>query len=163
MADITDEQKAEFVEAFRELATKTGVDGVPRLVALFSKRNGDVGLSPATLTNLAREALQTKASKQILQFPHESTSGGAVHATHKNHVWQADTASMFTFGGGYFIIAVDFLPGLPELCPQVGQAQQKRGEFFSAGRSVKFWTRMAVLNGRGFSKNSCKPLAFNTG
>ena len=82
MAAITAEQKAEFVEAFQELATETGVAGVPRLVALFSKRNGDVGLSQGTLTEIAREALQTKASKQILRFPRESTSGGAVYATH---------------------------------------------------------------------------------
>ena len=80
MAALTAEQQKEFVDAFRELATETGVDGVPRLVALFSKRNGDVGLGQSTLTKLAREALQTKASKQILQFPRESTSGGAVHA-----------------------------------------------------------------------------------
>jgi len=102
MAAITAEQKAEFVEAFQELATETGVVGVPRLVALFSRRNGDVGLSQGTLTEIAREALQTKASKQILRFPRESTSGGAVSAGHKDHVWQADTASMFTFGGWLF-------------------------------------------------------------
>ena len=107
MAAISDEQRKEFQDAFRELATETGVDGVPRLVALFSKRNGDVGLSQSTLTSIAQEALATKASKQILQFPRESTSGGAVHATHKDHVWQADSASMFTFGGGWFLIAVD--------------------------------------------------------
>ena len=71
MAALTAEQQKEFVDAFRELATETGVDGVPRLVALFSKRNGDVGLGQSTLTKLAREALQTKASKQILQFPRE--------------------------------------------------------------------------------------------
>ena len=66
MAAITAEKKAEFVTAFQELATETGVDGVPPLVALFSKGNGDVGLSQGTLTGIAREALQTKASKQIL-------------------------------------------------------------------------------------------------
>ena len=48
MAAISDEQRQEFQDAFRELATETGVDGVPRLVALFSKRNGDVGLSQST-------------------------------------------------------------------------------------------------------------------
>ena len=116
MAAITAEQKAEFVEAFQELATETGVVGVPRLVALFSKRNGDVGLSQGTLTEIAREALQTKASKQILRFPRESTSGGAVSAGHKNHVWQADSASMSTFGGGWFLIAVDVFPASPGPC-----------------------------------------------
>ncbi len=44
---ITDKQKSEFVDAFRELSTETGVNGVPRLVALFQTRNGDVGLSKA--------------------------------------------------------------------------------------------------------------------
>jgi len=78
MAAISDEQRKEFQDAFRELATETGVDGVPRLVALFSKRNGDVGLSQSTLTSIAQEALATKASKQILQFPRESTSGGGL-------------------------------------------------------------------------------------
>ncbi len=43
MATITDAQRKEFVDALRELSTETGVDGVPRLVALFQKRNGDVG------------------------------------------------------------------------------------------------------------------------
>ena len=137
------EQRAEFVEAFRELATKTGVDGVPRLVALFSKRNGDVGLSQATLTNLAREALQTKASKQILQFPQESTSGGAVHATHKNHVWQADTASMFTFGGGYFIIAVDVFTRFTRAVPTSGTSAAEARRVFLG------WPKCEILDTDG--------------
>ena len=58
MVQITEAERKEFVDAFRELSTETGVDGVPRLVALFSKRNGDVGLSLGTLTEIAREALQ---------------------------------------------------------------------------------------------------------
>ena len=86
MAAISDADRKEFQDAFRELATETGVEGVPRLVALFVKRKGDVGLSTGTLNAIAREALATKASKQILEFPRESTSGGGVHATHRDHV-----------------------------------------------------------------------------
>ena len=37
MAALTAEQQKEFVDAFRELATETGVDGVPRLVALATR------------------------------------------------------------------------------------------------------------------------------
>ena len=51
------------MDALRELSTETGVDGVPRLVALWQKRTGDVGLSRAQLTSLAREALQTMISE----------------------------------------------------------------------------------------------------
>ena len=121
MATITDEQRKEFVDALRELSTETGVDGVPRLVALFQKRNGDVGLSRAQLTAIAREALSTKAEKQILTFP-QSHSGGTVHASSKDQVWQADTASMYTFGDspdtrGYFMIAVDVFRALCEKIP----------------------------------------------
>ncbi len=110
-AAITDAQRKEFVDALRELSTETGVDGVPRLVALFQKRHGDVGQSRAQLTSIAREALSTKAEKQVLTFP-QSHSGGTVHASAKDQVWQADTASMYTFGDspdtrGYFMIAVD--------------------------------------------------------
>ena len=64
MAQLTEDQKKEFVEAFRELSTETGVDGVPRLVALFQKRNGDGGLASAQLTGIAREALSTKADNR---------------------------------------------------------------------------------------------------
>ncbi len=85
MATITDEQRKEFVDAFRELSTETGVDGVPRLVALFQKRNVDVGLSVASLTSIARAALATQAEKQVLTLP-QSHSGGAVHASSKDQV-----------------------------------------------------------------------------
>ena len=84
MSTITDEQRKEFVDAFRELSTETGVDGVPRLV-LFQKRNGDVGPSSAQLTGIAREALATKAEKQVLTFP-QAHSGVAVHASSKDQV-----------------------------------------------------------------------------
>ena len=80
MAQLTEGQKKEFVEAFRELSTETGVDGVPRLVALFSKRNGDVGLSSAQLTGIAQEALASKAEKQVLTLP-QGHSGGKTRNT----------------------------------------------------------------------------------
>ena len=69
MTTVTDAEKKEFADALRELSTESGVDGVPRLVALFQKRNGDVGLSRGQLTSFAREALATKAEKQVLAFP----------------------------------------------------------------------------------------------
>ena len=120
------EQKDDVLEDFRRLAAESGVDGVPRLVALFERRKDTEGLSHGDLTALAREALATKASKQILRFPRESTSGGAVHAQHENHVWQADTASMFTFGGGNFLIAVDvftrFVRAAPTTTPSVAES-----------------------------------------
>ena len=148
MAAITAEQKAEFVEAFQELATETGVVGVPRLVTLFSKRNGDVGLSLGTLTEIAREALQTKASKQILRFPRESTSGGAVSAGHKDHVWQADSASMFTFGGGYFLCVVDVFTRRTWLQPPRARC---KGYWNPLARSRACWTRTSGTS----SKESC--------
>ncbi len=40
MTIISDEEKKVFVDALRELSTETGVDGVPRLVALFQKEMG---------------------------------------------------------------------------------------------------------------------------
>ena len=64
------------MDAFRELSTETVVDGVPRLVALFQKRNGDVDLTTRQLTGIAREALQTKAEKQVLTFPQSHSGGG---------------------------------------------------------------------------------------
>jgi len=143
MAAISDEQRKEFQDAFRELATETGVDGVPRLVALFSKRNGDVGLSQSTLTSIAQEALATKASKQILQFPRESTSGGAVHATHKDHVWQADSASMFTFGGGWFLIAVDVFTRFTRAVPTTGTTATEAQRVFLG------WPKCQILDTDG--------------
>ena len=129
MAQLTVDQKKEFVEAFRELSTETGVDGVPRLVALFSKRNGDVGLSSAQLTGIAQEALASKAEKQVLTFP-QGHSGGAVHASSKDQVWQADTASMFTFGGGYFMIAVDVFSRFVRAEPaRAASAEEAVGDF----------------------------------
>ena len=71
MAAITAEQKAEFVEAFQELATETGVVGVPRLVALSRREVGTWGLSSAQLTGIAREALSTTAEKQVLIWNRE--------------------------------------------------------------------------------------------
>ena len=73
MAAISDADRKEFQDEFRELATETGVEGVPRLVALFRKRKGDFA-DLTTMNAIAREALVTKASKQILEFPRESTA-----------------------------------------------------------------------------------------
>ena len=135
MATITEAERKEFVDAFRELPTETGVDGVPRLVALFAKRNGDVGLSSAQLTGIAREALGTKAEKQVLTFP-QGHSGGAVHASAKDQVWQADTASMYTFGDspdtrGYFMIAVDVFTRFVHAAPAKAASSAEAVRIFS--------------------------------
>ena len=163
MAAITAEQKAEVVDAFQELATEAGVDGVPRLVALFSKRNGDVGLSQGTLTEIAREAIQTKASKQIRRFPRESTSGRAVHATHKDHVRQADSASMFTFGGSWFLVTVDVFIRFTRAVPTTGTTAAEARRVFVGWPSAKSWTRTVARSSTvPPSKSSCAPLASST-
>ena len=40
-----------------------------------------------------------------------------MHATEKDHMWQADSASMFTFGGGWFLIAVDVFTRFTRAAP----------------------------------------------
>ena len=76
------------VEVLRELSGETGVNGVPRLVALFQKRHPELAAphSATELRALAKKALETKADKQILKYP-EHTSGGRVHAEAPNEVW----------------------------------------------------------------------------
>ena len=90
------------------LTKSSGVEGIERLTALFLKKHGDLArtMSMAKLKGLSNEVLKQGPGKQILTFP-QNLSGGRIHASSPNEVWQADTASMFTFGGGYFLCVVD--------------------------------------------------------
>ena len=45
------------------------------------------------IKKLANEVLRVKPDKQILAYPAER-SGGAVHASRPNEVWQIDLADM---------------------------------------------------------------------
>ena len=99
------------LEILRELSGETGVNGVPRLVALLSKRHPELAAaySAKELRELAQKALETKADTQILKPP-EHLRGGRVHAESPNEVWQMDTASMVpAFKGSkpFLCVAVD--------------------------------------------------------
>ncbi len=58
------------------------------------------------IKGLANEVLKKGPGKQILTYP-QHLPGGRIHASPPNEVWQADTTSMFTFGGGYCLSSVD--------------------------------------------------------
>ena len=86
-----------------ELTKSSGVEGMERLAALFLRKHGDLArtMSMSKLKGLANEVLKKGPGKQILAYP-QNLSGGRIHASSPNEVWQADTANMFPFGGGYF-------------------------------------------------------------
>ena len=81
-----------------ELARTSGVVGVDRLAALFVKRFPDAAriMSKTEVRKMANEVLRVKPDKQVLAYPAER-SGGAVHASRPNAVWQIDLADMRTF------------------------------------------------------------------
>ena len=81
-----------------ELARTSGVTGVDRLAALFVKREQAAAktMSKTEIRKLANEARKVKPDKQVLAYPKER-SGGAVHASKPNEVWQIDLADMRTF------------------------------------------------------------------
>ena len=81
-----------------ELARTSGITGVDRLAALFVKRHQDAAktMSTTEVKKLASDVLKVKPDKQILAYPAER-SGGAVHASRPNEVWQIDLADMRTF------------------------------------------------------------------
>ena len=55
-----DEQVKNIVDDLRELSAETGVDGVPRLLALFRRRHrAPEGFTPAMMSKIAREVLAT--------------------------------------------------------------------------------------------------------
>ena len=106
---MTDSDKEEEVkQKLTALTEESGVEGADRLAALFLKRHGPEArtMSMAKLKSLSNAVLKLGPGKQILKFP-QNLSGGRIHASSPNEVWQADTASMFTFGGGYFLCVVD--------------------------------------------------------
>ena len=106
---MTDSDKEEEVkQKLTALTKESGVEGADRLAALFLKRHGPEArtMSMAKLKGLSNAVLKLGPGKQILKFP-QNLSGGRIHASSPNQVWQADTASMLTFGGGNFMIAVD--------------------------------------------------------
>ena len=106
---MTDSDKEEEVkQKLTDLTKESGVEGADRLAALFVKRHGPEArtMSLAKLKSLSNAVLKLGLGKQILAFP-QNLSGGRIHASSPNEVWQADTASMFTFGGGYFLCVVD--------------------------------------------------------
>ena len=86
-----------------DLTKSSGIEGAERLAALFIKKHGDLArtMSMRKIKGFANEVLKKGPGKQILAYP-QNLSGGRIHASSPNEVWQADTASMFTFGGGYF-------------------------------------------------------------
>ena len=111
---MTDSDKEEEVkQKLTNLTKESGVEGADRLAALFLKRHGPEArtMSMAKLKSLSNAVLKLGPGKQILAFP-QNLSGGRIHASSPNEVWQADTASMFTFGNspetrGYFLCVVD--------------------------------------------------------
>ena len=104
---MTDREE-DIKEKLTELTKSSGVEGAERLAALFLKKHGDLArtMSMTKIKGLSNEVLKRGPGKQILAYP-QNLSGGRIHASSPNEVWQADTASMFTFGGGYFLCVVD--------------------------------------------------------
>ena len=78
-----------------ELARTSGVVGVERLAALFTRREPQAAktMTKTEVRKLANDVLKIKPDKQILQYPKER-SGGAIHASAPNEVWQVDVADI---------------------------------------------------------------------
>ena len=101
---MTDSDREEDVKnKLTDLTKGSGIEGTERLAALFLKKHGDLArtMSMTKIKGFANEVLKKGPGKQILKYP-QNLSGGRIHASSPNEVWQGDTASMFTFGGGYF-------------------------------------------------------------
>ena len=102
---MTDSDREEEVKKkLTDLSKTSGVEGSERLAMLFVKKHGEEArtMSMGKLKKLSNDVLKLAPGKQILKFP-ENLSGGRIHASSPNEVWQADTASMFSFpGGGVF-------------------------------------------------------------
>ena len=96
-----------------ELARTSGVVGVERLAALFTRREPEAAktMSKTEVRQMANDVLKVKPDKQILQYPKER-SGGAIHASEPNEIWQVDVADMrgFNVKGAlhtHMLVAVD--------------------------------------------------------
>ena len=101
---MTDSDREEDVKnKLTDLTEGSGIEGTERLAALFLKKHGDLArtMSMTKIKGLSNEVLKKGPGKQTLRYP-QNLSGGRIHASSPNEVWQADTASMFTFSGGYF-------------------------------------------------------------
>ena len=110
-----------------KLSDETGIEGAERLAALYKRRSGSAIPLPE-LTRHARDLLKTKASKQLLPYPHAPRSGGAIAAHAENHTWQIDTAVMTSFRNmpgdpvfkgkvDFFMIAVDVFTRFTRVFP----------------------------------------------
>ena len=104
MSDTEEDTK----QKLTALTKGSGVEGAERLAMLFVKRHAVEArtMSMTKIKALANEVLELGPGKQILQYP-QNLSGGRIHASSPNEVWQADTSHMSTFGGGYFLCVVD--------------------------------------------------------
>ena len=97
------------MEAIKKLANETGISSVDRLAALYISRNPEAAsMSMQQVKDLANKALKSKEGSQVLKYP-ESASGGRVHASSPNEVWQTATAAMVGFQGSrsHFMCCVD--------------------------------------------------------
>ena len=93
---MTDSDREEDIQGkLTELTKSSGVEGAERLAALFIKKHGDLArtMSMTKIKGLSNEVLKKGPGKQILTYP-QNLSGGRIHASSPNEVWQADTASM---------------------------------------------------------------------
>ena len=90
---MTDSDREEDIKGkLTELTKTSGVEGAERLAALFLKKHGDLArtVSMTKLKGLSNEVLKRGPGKQILAYP-QNLSGGRIHASSPNEVWQADT------------------------------------------------------------------------
>ena len=107
---MTDSDREEEVKKkLTNLSMTSDVEGSERLTMLFVKKHGEEArtMSMGKLKKLSSDVLKLAPGKQILKFP-QNLSGGRIHASSPNEVWQADTASMFSFGGGIFFALLMF-------------------------------------------------------
>ena len=86
---------------------------------------------------MANDVLKIKPDKQILQYPKER-SGGAIHASAPNEVWQTDVADMRGFnvkGAKYthMLVAVDVFTRKTYAAPMKAASSEQVVTVF------KFW------------------------
>ena len=122
-----------------ELARTSGVVGVDRLAALFMRREPEAAktMSKTEVKKLANDVLKIKPDKQILQYPKER-SGGAIHASEPNEVWQCDVADMRGFNvkgqiHTHMLVAVDVFTRKTYAAPMRGATSEQVVTVF------KFW------------------------
>ena len=96
------------MEELKKLSNETGISSMERLASLFISRGHGKQYSMQQVRSMANKVLQSKEGSQVLKYP-QSASGGRVHASAPNEVWQVDTASMVGYQGSksHFICCVD--------------------------------------------------------